>query len=111
MTREELKERVIKAIEENKNIIIGAGRKIYKNPEFGYKEFETTKTVREFFKNELNVETEDKIAYTGCRARINGEKEGPKVAILGELDGISCNEHCVKIYEQKDIKGCEPRPT
>lgn len=94
MTREELKERVIKAIEENKNIIIEAGRKIYKNPEFGYKEFETTKTVREFFKNELNVETEDKIAYTGCRARINGEKEGPKVAILGELDGISCNEHC-----------------
>ncbi len=43
MTREELKERVIKAIEENKNIIIEAGRKIYKNPEFGYKEFETTK--------------------------------------------------------------------
>ena len=94
MTRKELKERVIKAIEENKDIIIGAGRKIYNNPEFGYKEFETTKTVREFFKNELNVETEDKIAYTGCRARINEEKEGPKVAILGELDGISCNEHC-----------------
>ena len=94
MTREELKERVIKAIEENKDIIIEAGRKIYKNPEFGYKEFETTKTVREFFKNELNVETEDKIAYTGCRARVNEEKEGPKVAILGELDGISCNEHC-----------------
>ena len=94
MTREELKERVIKAIEENKDIIIEAGRKIYKNPEFGYKEFETTKTVREFFKNELNVETEDKIAYTGCRARINEDKKGPKIALLGELDGISCSEHC-----------------
>ena len=51
MTREELKERVIKAIEENKDSIIEVGRKIYHNPEFGYKEFETTKTVREFFKN------------------------------------------------------------
>ena len=94
MTREELKERVIKAIEENKDVIIAAGRKIYANPEFGYKEFETTKTVSEFFKNELNLEVEEKIAYTGCRARVNAEKEGPKVAVLGELDGISCNEHC-----------------
>ena len=85
MTREELKERVIKAIEENKNIIIGAGRKIYKNPEFGYKEFETTKTVREFFKNELNVETEDKIAYTGCRARIKEKKKGQKLQFLENL--------------------------
>ena len=94
MTREELKERVIKAIEENKDSIIEVGRKIYHNPEFGYKEFETTKTVREFFKNELGLETEDKIAYTGCRARVNEEKEGPKVAVLGELDGISCKDHC-----------------
>ena len=94
MTREELKERVIKAIEDNKDIIIAAGRKIYANPEFGYKEFETTKTVSKFFKNELNLEVEEKIAYTGCRARVNGDKEGPKVAVLGELDGISCNEHC-----------------
>lgn len=94
MTREELKERVIKAIEDNKDIIIAAGRKIYANPEFGYKEFETTKTVSEFFKNELNLEVEEKIAYTGCRARVNEDKEGPKVAVLGELDGISCNEHC-----------------
>ena len=94
MTKEELKEKVVKAIEENKDIIIAAGRKIYSNPEFGYKEFETTKTVREFFKNEFNIETEDKIAYTGCRARINEDKKGPKIALLGELDGISCSEHC-----------------
>lgn len=94
MTKEELKEKVVKAIEENKDIIIAAGRKIYSNPEFGYKEFETTKTVKEFFKNEFNIETEDKIAYTGCRARINEDKKGPKIALLGELDGISCSEHC-----------------
>lgn len=93
MNKNELKERVLAAIEENKATIIAAGRKIYSNPEFGYKEFETTKTVSEFFKNELGLEVEDKIAYTGCRARINEDKNGPKVAILGELDGISCSEH------------------
>ncbi|MCD7979563.1 MAG: amidohydrolase [Fusobacterium sp.] len=93
MNKNELKQRVLAAIEENKEIIIAAGRKIYSNPEFGYKEFETTKTVSDFFKNELGLEVEEKIAYTGCRARINENKSGPKVAILGELDGISCSEH------------------
>ena len=93
MNKNELKERVVAAIEENKDIIIAAGRKIYSNPEFGYKEFETTKTVSDFFKNELGLEVEEKIACTGCRARINEDKSGPKVAILGELDGISCSEH------------------
>lgn len=93
MNKNELKERVVAAIEENKDIIIAAGRKIYSNPEFGYKEFETTKTVSDFFKNELGLEVEEKIAYTGCRARINEDKSEPKVAILGELDGISCSEH------------------
>ncbi len=93
MNKNELKERVLAAIEENKDTIIAVGRKIYSNPEFGYKEFETTKTVSDFFKNELGLEVEEKIAYTGCRARINEDKDGPKVAILGELDGISCSEH------------------
>jgi len=93
MDKKELKERVIKAIEENKDKIIAAGRKIYANPEYGYKEFETAKTVVEYFKNELNLEVEEKIAYTGCRARINEDKNGPKVAILGELDGITSPEH------------------
>ena len=65
MDKNQLKERVIRAIEENKDIIINIGRKIYNNPEFGYKEFETTKSVVEFFKNELNIENiEENIAYT-----------------------------------------------
>ncbi|MFK4784643.1 amidohydrolase [Fusobacterium sp. MFO224] len=93
MTKEELKQQVLKVIEENKDLIINIGREIYKNPEYGYKEFETTKKVANFLKNELNLDSEENIAYTGCRARLNSEKQGPKVAILGELDGISCNEH------------------
>jgi len=93
MTKEELKQHVLKTIDENKDLILNIGREIYKNPEFGYKEFETTKRVANFLKNELNLEPETNIAYTGCRARLNSEKNGPKIAILGELDGISCNEH------------------
>jgi amidohydrolase len=93
MDKKELKEKIIKAIEENKDKIITVGRKIYANPEYGYKEFETAKTIVEYFKNELNLQVEEKLAYTGCRVRINEDKDGPKVAIFGEMDGITSPEH------------------
>ncbi|WP_101474170.1 amidohydrolase [Fusobacterium sp.] len=93
MNIDELKKKIIETIDKNKDILFKVGREIYKNPEFGYKEFNTTKIVRDFFKDNLQIETEDKIAYTGCRARVNEHKNGPKIAILGELDGICCSEH------------------
>ncbi len=93
MSKEIMKAKVISTIEENRDLIFNIGRKIYKNPELGYKEFKTTKLVKEFFENELNLDVVDGIACTGCRAKINEEKPGPRVAVLGELDGIVCNAH------------------
>lgn len=93
MNINEIKERVIKAIDDNKELILKAGQAMYDNPEFGYKEFKGTEIVSNYFKNELGLDVEEGIAYTGCRARSNGSVEGPKVVILGELDAISCSDH------------------
>lgn len=93
MNINEIKERVIKAIDENRELILKAGQDMYDNPEFGYKEFKGTEIVSNYFKNELGLDVEEGIAYTGCRARANENMEGPKVAILGELDAISCSDH------------------
>lgn len=93
MNINEIKERVIKAIDENRELILKAGQDMYDNPEFGYKEFKGTEIVSNYFKNELGLDVEEGIAYTGCRARANEDAEGPKVAILGELDAISCSDH------------------
>lgn len=93
MNINEIKERVIKAIDENRELILKAGQAMYDNPEFGYKEFKGTEIVSNYFKNELGLDVEEGIAYTGCRARANKNVEGPKVAILGELDAISCSDH------------------
>ncbi|WP_442878418.1 amidohydrolase [Cetobacterium sp.] len=73
--------------------MLKAGQAMYDNPEFGYKEFKGTEIVSNYFKNELGLDVEEGIAYTGCRARANENAEGPKVAILGELDAISCSDH------------------
>ena len=93
MNINDIKERVIKAIDENRELILKAGKAMYDNPEFGYKEFKGTEIVSNYFKNELGLDVEEGIAYTGCRARANENTEGPKVAILGELDAISCSDH------------------
>lgn len=93
MTREQLKERVIKAIDENRDSIINAGREIYKTPELGFKEFKTTEQAVNFLKN-LGLEVEANIAVTGCKAVIDSGKKGPNISILGELDSVSCADHC-----------------
>lgn len=93
MTREELKQSSIKAIDENKEKIFALKETIYRNPEFGYKEFKTTETVVNFMKTELGLSVEENIAVTGAKAKIQGKSKGPCIAIMGELDGISCKEH------------------
>lgn len=92
MNKQELKNRIIKTIDDNRNSIIKIGRKIYSTPELGYREIESTKTVVTFLK-ELGLEVEENIAITGCRARLNQNSIGPKIAILGELDSISVTNH------------------
>ncbi len=70
MTREELKNRVIKAIDENRESIIQAGRDIYKTPELGFKEFKSTARTSKFLK-ELGLDVEENIAVTGCKSVID----------------------------------------
>ncbi|MCR1899829.1 amidohydrolase [Irregularibacter muris] len=92
MNSKELKEKIIKAIEENKDLIIKTSREIYSTPEYGYKEFQSTKATVKFLKD-LGLEVEENIAVTGCKTVMKGGKPGPNIAILGELDAISCATH------------------
>lgn len=92
MNKHEIKERIIKAIDENRDEIIRVGKEIYSTPEMGYKEVESTKATVKFLKN-LGLEVEENIAVTGCRARLNDEKSGPKIALMGELDSVAVGEH------------------
>lgn len=92
MDKLQMKEKCMSVIDENKNSIIEVGRKIYNNPELGFKEVKTTQTVANFLE-ELGLNVEKNIAVTGCRVRLNEDKPGPKIAILGELDAILCKDH------------------
>lgn len=86
-----LKKRVIDKIDLNKDKIIEIGRKIYDNPELGYREIKTTNLVADIL-NDLDCDVEKNIVITGCRARI-GNYKAPRIALMGELDCICCQEH------------------
>ncbi|MDU6112881.1 MAG: amidohydrolase [Paeniclostridium sordellii] len=92
MNKKELKRLVLEEIDKNKDKIIEAGRSIYKTPELGYKEVKSTKIASEFLKS-LGVEVIDNIAVTGCMTSLNKDKDGPKIAVMGELDSVVCPDH------------------
>ncbi len=92
MNKKELKSKICEMIEVNKAEIIEAGERIYKHPELGYKEEYATQVMVEAFEN-LGLSVDKNIAVTGCRARSENEKAGPRIAVLGELDAILCKEH------------------
>ena len=92
MDIKELKQRCLEEIDKNKDKIIEAGRKIYTTPELGYKEVQSTKTASDFLKS-LGVDVTENIAVTGCMTSLNKEKNGLKIAVMGELDSVMCPEH------------------
>ena len=92
VTKQEIKQAVLAAIDAGREEIFAVKDSIYQNPEFGYKEVKTTATVADFLEG-LGLKVERNIAVTGCRARANEGKSGPHIAVMGELDGISCKEH------------------
>lgn len=92
MTVKELKDKVIKTIDERRDVYLAMGKEIYDHPETGYREKRTTNTLAEALES-LGLETEREIAVTGCRAYANAEKKGPKVVVMGELDSVVCHDH------------------
>jgi len=92
MTKEDLKQKIIEAVDSSRDEIIQIGTQIYNNPELGYKEIKTTKTTVDFLKS-LNLDVEENIAVTGCRSHLNRGSTGPTIALMGELDAIVVNDH------------------
>ncbi|QQY79982.1 amidohydrolase [Keratinibaculum paraultunense] len=92
MGKEYLKEKVCNYIDEKQKEIIHIGETIFDNPELGFKEIKTAQLIKKTFMR-MNIAYEDNIAITGIKATVKGKKQGPKVAIIGELDAVKTPEH------------------
>ncbi|RCW60365.1 MULTISPECIES: amidohydrolase [Halanaerobium] len=105
MQKSEIKAKIIDVIEKNKDQIIELVEKIYNNPELGYKEEETTKIMAEAFA-ELEIDFKEHENLSGINAHFKMENPGPKIAVLGELDAITCAEHPDSNPETKAVHAC-----
>lgn len=91
--KEMMKNKVCDAIDAYAAKIEALAMDIEREPELGFKETKTAGKVTTFLQ-ELGLQTQTGLAITGVKARASGAKQGPTVAILGELDAIGCPDSC-----------------
>ena len=85
-------EKLLRAVDKNKQLILDAERYIWQNPETGYKEYKTSAYLAEKF-TELGYELTYADGITGFYTVIDTGLKGPELLILGELDSIICPSH------------------
>jgi amidohydrolase len=91
-TKEEVKRQISEAIDRRADQIINIGETVRHNPELGFKEIKTARLVEQTLKG-LGLSPQTGLALTGVRATMNGAKQGPTLALLGELDGLVVSDH------------------
>jgi amidohydrolase len=93
MTRDELKQRVLEAIDRRAEEIIAVGEQIRRHPELGFKEVKTARLVEDTFRR-IGLQPKSGLALTGVRAEARGRAgDGPTFAVLGELDALVVAGH------------------
>ncbi len=90
--REELKQAICKSVDRRRGEIEQIGDRIMENPELGFKEFKTAKLVADTMTT-FKVPHETGLAITGVKGVIKGNKPGPTVALMGELDSLLVADH------------------
>lgn len=105
MQKSEIKEKLLEIIDSNRGSIIDLVEKIYDNPELGYKEEKTTEIIAEAF-SELELDFNEHQNLSGINAVYEMEKDGPRIAVLGELDAITCSEHPDADPETNAVHAC-----
>ena len=85
--KEELKRRVAERIDQCAGEILSIGEEIFRHPELGFKEENTSRLAAEVFRK-LGLSCREHLALTGVKAVAPGKAPGPRVMVMGELDAV-----------------------
>ncbi len=83
---------VLDAIEANKARIIALGNELLNTPETAFKEIKSSAIIKRELTS-LGLPCREGLAITGLRADLQTGRDGPTIAILGELDAIRVPSH------------------
>ena len=101
----DLKARIAVVVESHRDDIVDVGETIMRNPELGFKEFETAALVQRKF-DELELDYRAGLARTGVKARIDTGRPGPTLALIGELDALTVAGHPMENPETHAAHAC-----
>ncbi len=86
------KQRIFQAVDKRKNEIIELGDAVYRCPETGFREFAASGLIADKFR-QMGLHFIQPENIPGLKVTLDTGREGPGIAILGELDAIVCSEH------------------
>ena len=92
MNKSELKKLAASLIEKNCEEIFRSCETLLRMPELAYKE-EKTSAFAAAHLEKLGLKVKKDLAITGLRADVDTGRPGPRLAILGELDGLIVPNH------------------
>jgi amidohydrolase len=91
-SKEDLKRAACAEIERARGELFEFGDDVFAHAELGFKEVETARKVAERFRD-LGLESREGLALTGVKAIASGGRPGPRIGVLGELDGLIVPDH------------------
>lgn len=92
MNKSDLKRLVCDRIDAESERILAIGEKIFKKPEMGFREFDTSALVKEELEK-LGIPCKSGLAVTGVKGNLKGRESLARVAVIGELDAVTCATH------------------
>lgn len=92
-------------VDEKKDIILNAYEYIWTHPEIGYKEWKTSEYLEKAF-TELGYNVRTTRGIPGFIAELDSGRAGPKVAVMGELDALRCENHPSADPETHAVHAC-----
>jgi amidohydrolase len=92
LNKEVLKQKVSAAILTHKDEIFSLAQSIIKEPEMGFKEHKTAAKIANIFAK-YNISHATGQGITGIKALLPGKTHKRKIAVLGEMDAITCVDH------------------
>jgi amidohydrolase len=87
-----LKAAIASALDDAAEALTVFGEDIFDHAELGFREERTAARVADALRR-LDLRPTEGLALTGVKARLDGARAGPTVAVLGELDGLPVPEH------------------
>ncbi len=87
-----MKTNILQAIDNHREEIFACGEYILHHPEMGFKEWKTAEYIKQVFQK-LGIPFTEKLAVTGVMGVIGNPDADVNIAIIGEMDAVTCFEH------------------